>query len=205
MKKMKVLYMVTVLALLAISVVLFSGIARAGAVPEGFAGVPWGASRDRVIKTMSEQGYLQLTSEKPGNLKFRGNFANCPCILSFSLIANSFYKGGAENCAKGPYRQAAQEYLERIVNMLSEKYGPLEDRNYSLNPSAEYEKRLEAGGPALFYAYARWHLVDSRTSDKYSIDVFLYRGWFADGTLNYVVGVSYQADSLEKRLEKKEY
>jgi hypothetical protein len=205
MQKVKVLYLIAVLALLAISVVMFSGIAQAGAVPEGFMGVPWGATRDRVIKAMSEQGYRQLTSEEPSNLKFRGNFANCPCILSFSLIANSFYRGGAENCAKGPYRQAAQLYLERIVNMLSEKYGPLEDRDYSVNNSAKDEKQLEAGGPALYYAYAQWHLVDSRTSDKYSINVFLYRSWFADGTLNYVVGVSYRADSLEKRLEKKEY
>ena len=53
MKKMKVFYLVVVFALLAISVILFSGIAQAGAVPDGFMGVPWGASKDQVIKTIN--------------------------------------------------------------------------------------------------------------------------------------------------------
>jgi hypothetical protein len=71
--------------------------------------------------------------------------------------------------------------------------------------SAEDEKKIEAGGAAIIYAAANWDFIDSRTSDKYSISVMLYRVWSADGTLNYSVDISYDADSLRERLQKKEY
>lgn len=204
MKKMRMFYLVAVLPLLIVSVVMLSGIAQASAVPEGFMGIPWGASREQIIKAMSERGYRQLTGTEPGHLAFKGAFAGVPCQLEFSLIANSFYSGGAGYCAKGPYRRWPQTYFELVVKMLSEKYGPPQRHEY-LAVSAKDEKEIEAGGAALTYAYAQWDLVDSRTSDKYSMSVRLFRSWFADGTLDYLVSTSYSADSLWKRLKKKEY
>ena len=104
MKRLKVFYPVIVFTLLAVSVVMFSGIAPAGEVPDGFIGIPWGASRDQIIKTMNERGYRQLTGTGPGQLAFRGAFAGTSCELVFSLTASSFTSGSA-TCERGPYRQ----------------------------------------------------------------------------------------------------
>ncbi|TRZ88817.1 MAG: tetratricopeptide repeat protein [Methanosarcinales archaeon] len=174
------------------------------AVAKGFMGIPWGASTQQIIKTMSEQGYRQLTGTKPGKLAFRGAFAEVPCELEFYLIANSFYSGSADHCAIGPYRVGPQRYFEQVVKMLSEKYGPPQNHDY-FGASAEKEKEIEAGGAAIICAFAEWDLVDSRTSDKYSVDVVLWRAWYADGTLNYDVSISYKADSLWERLRKKDF
>jgi len=86
---MKVFYLVAVLALLIISVVMFSGIAQAGAVPNGFMGIPWGASKDQVIKATSGQGYRQLSTPWPDVLSFRGAFAGAPCELLFNFEKTS--------------------------------------------------------------------------------------------------------------------
>jgi hypothetical protein len=120
MKKMKVFYLVVVFALLVVSVIMFSGIARAGEVPDGFMGIPWGASRDQIIKTMSEQGYQQSTYDvKPNRLDFKGDFAGVPCLhLYFYLSANSFYEGSASGCARSHAHWFTQKCYEQIFNKL---------------------------------------------------------------------------------------
>lgn len=199
MKKMRVFYLVAVLALLTVSVVMFSGIAQAGAVPDGFAGIPWGASKDQIIKTMNERGYRQYTGTAPGQLEFKGAFAGAHCDLIFLLIANSFYWGSANSCDRFPYPMPPQETYRRMVEMLSEKFGPPQRRRESItgktNDGREYPDWS-----------ATWNLVDSRTSDKYSITVYFHVTWFVDTTGDqYVVDINYSADSLEKRLKMKEY
>lgn len=209
MRKTKAIDRVAVSALLAVLVVMFSCMAWAGEVPDGFAGVPWGASRDQIIQTMKEQGYRQLKGDYGSKLVFKGEFAGASCYLSFYSIANSFYSGTASECAKGPHRPGPQSTFDRIVSMLSEKYGPPQ-KHWIWDPKTKEdranEKELEAGGAMLEYAIADWDMVDSGTSDKYSINVYLSRCWYAegrDGKLDYSVIVIYSADSLKKRLEQK--
>lgn len=81
MKKTKAIYLVVVFALLVVYVIMFPGIARAGAVPDGFIGVPWGASTEQIVKVMNERGYRQLTGTTTGKLAFKGAFAGAPCKL----------------------------------------------------------------------------------------------------------------------------
>jgi hypothetical protein len=205
MKKLRVFYLIVVLTLLAVSVVISSGITQAGAVPDGFMGVPWGAGRDQIIKAMSERGYQQLTSDNPNQLNFKGAFAGVPCLhLYFDLSANSFYRGAAYGCARSADHQSTQETLNRIVNMISEKYGPPQGRHsgrYAYNPGFRNCK----GCPE---EYASWDFVDSR-SDKYSISLELSPSTFfytnEAEACRVDITIIYEAESLGKRLEKKDY
>lgn len=187
MKKLRVFYLVVVFAILAVLVVMFSGIAQAGEVPDGFMGIPWGASGDQIIKTMKERGYQR--TDNPQNTQpfaFRGAFAGAPCELNFHLTANSFHSVYAANCQWSPNPRVPQRYFQDMVKMLSEKYGPPQSRE-------------STGDEA-----AHWHFIDSRTSDEYSISVWLYRLWNVAGTRSNFVDISYDADSLRERLKKKE-
>ncbi len=200
MTKTKTFYLIIVLVLLAVSDVMSSGIACADEVPDGFVGIPWGANRNQITNAMRERGYNELISDPPtpDTLEFEGAFAGYPCMLMFKLTANSFYWGIASSCAKSPYRDFPQRYFERVVNTLSKKYGP---------PAERYivEKDRSNITAAISLETAKWALIDNRTLDKYSIDVNIGRSWFSSGTLKYSVGISYQADSLMKRLEMKEF
>lgn len=160
---MKAIYRFVVITLLAVSIVIFSDIARAGEVPDGFMEIPWGAGTEQIIKAMNERGYRQLKGAPLGQLAFRGAFAGTPCELDFSLIANSFYRGEARVCAESPYPQGPQSAFRRIVDELSKKYGPPQRRDSITRKGNDGKVRPEE--------HARWDLVDSRTSDKYTIKV----------------------------------
>jgi len=201
MNKLKVPYLVVVFALFVVSVVMFSGIAQAGAVPDGFAGVPWGASKDQIIKTMNEQGYRQITCEEGDSLCFRGSFLSVTCIkLIFSLHSNSFCSGFAVGCARSEYHRPTQRTFEEMVNILSEKYGPPQSRQ-----SGKTENPNCAGCPT---ELAGWDFVDSR-SDKYRISIRLEPSSFyytnEEKKRRVDILIWYEAESLRKRLEKKEY
>lgn len=194
MKKMKAFYLVLVFALYVASVIIFPGIAKAGAVPDGFIGVPWGASRDQIVKTMNERGYQRLTAA-PGKLEFKGDFAGTPCQLTFHLLANFFIRGQAGYCEWSDHSIGPQSTYRRIVKELSKKYGPPTDLS-----TVEVKPNVGAGFPS---ENALWELVDSRTSDKYRIQVSVDIT-FLNGA-KYAVYIMYSARSLEERLKKKEY
>lgn len=203
MKKTRARYPVVVLALFVMSVVTFSGIAQADTVPDGFIGVPWGASIEQIIKTMNERGYQQLTESPlvgglpPGELVFRGAFAGTPCQLTFKLVANSFYSAEAMGCARSDHPVMPQDTYRQIVNELSEKFGP---------PQEHWSKNEINNGIEIPYEKTAWGLVDSKTSDKYSIEVDFTGTWFTDTEgVQYAIFIDYRADSLGKRLKMKEY
>jgi hypothetical protein len=163
-------------------------------------GVPWGASKDQVIKAMSEQGYRQLNSPWPDVLAFRGAFAGAPCQLLFRFIVNSFYSGEAENCGRSDFPGVPLSICRRTVGTLSEKYGPPQKH--------ESGKQKDNNGEEHLFEYAIWNLVDSRTSDKYTINVQFFATWFNDipeVKAEYITNIEYTADSLRERLEKKGY
>ena len=204
MKKIKMFYLIVVLVLLAISVVMFSGIAQAGAVPEGFVGVPWGASREQIIKTMSERGYKQLTNNaRPNELDFEGDFLGVKCFhLYFYLSANSFYEGAAYGCGRSDVHWLTKKYYEQIFNKLNEKYGPIPRGGYEKYP---HNRDNCKGAPM---AIDGWHIVDSR-SDKYSIQMALMPSsyYYANEAeaCRLDIQVTYTAESLRDRLGKKGY
>ncbi|MBU4246192.1 MAG: hypothetical protein KKE71_04025 [Nanoarchaeota archaeon] len=211
MKKMRMFYSVVIFALLSMSVVMFSCTAQAGEVPDGFIGIPWGASKAQIIKTMNERGCQQRTSEQSNELVFlNGDFAGVPCYsLSFYLIGNSFYSGWAQGCQWSPYHGVTQGCFKWVIKMLSEKYGSPQIREPSKVEGKDVRGWAECKKSGYPTDYAQWDFVDSR-SDKYSISITLDVSFLVDMTEKeqpcridfYVI---YSADSLGKRLEKKNY
>jgi hypothetical protein len=171
---------------------------QAGVVPEGFLGVPWGATTEQVQKAMKDRGYRQLKAGSPAVLIFKGAFAGYECNLQFSFLANSFYSASAGACARSGHTASAQFAFKQIVDDLSGKYGPPTKRGSGKLKTNDGKEHPDEG--------ASWDLVDGKTSDKYFISVSFGVTWFADDTGDqYVVTVSYQAPSLQERLKKAEY
>jgi hypothetical protein len=171
---------------------------QAGVVPDGFLGVPWGATTEQVQKAMKDRGYRQLKAGSPAELIFRGAFAGRECNLQFSFLANSFYNATADACARSGHPAAAQVAFRQIVDDMTSKYGPPTKRGSDKVKTNDGKEHPAEG--------ATWDLVDSKTSDKYKIQVGYGVTWFADDTGDqYVVTVYYQAPSLQERLKKAEY
>lgn len=191
-------WLAVVMSLLTVSSFAFAGLAKAGAVPDGFIGVPWGASADQVKQIMNERGYTQLKGSATGLLVFKGAFAGVPCQLLFYLIANSFYSGTAEICSRSGYALRPQSTYKQTVDMLSEKYGPPQTR--------QSRKLKDNNGKEHPQEGAQWTLTDSKTSDSFTIRADFGVTWFMDDTRDqYVADFHYSADSLHKRLKTKEY
>ena len=123
MKKTKVFYLVVVFALLAVSVVMFSGIARAGAVPEGFAGIPWGASRATVAKAMAERYYPKDSESKADVYIYNGEFAGYKADLIFRFTNNKLYEGEALFLWHEPNSWRIDQYFSELEAQLIQKYG----------------------------------------------------------------------------------
>jgi len=189
MKKVKLFYLVAVLALLAISVIMFSCKQRASVVPDGFAGVPWGATKDQIIHIMGKRPYGQIAiGSGVLLLQFKGEFAEVPSELEFRLIADSFYEG----YARIRHTETPQVTFKRIVDMLSEKYGPTKDRESGLDKD---DKGIDHP-----YESAFWRLADKKSSDTYTIQTRLM-SFNVTNKIQYEVDVNYRAYSLEERLK----
>jgi len=123
MKKMGALYQVAFFALLMLSVFMLSGIAQAGPVPDGFAGVPWGASRADVEKVMAERNYPKDTDSKADIYVYNGEFAGYKADLLFKFINNKVYEGGALFLWHETNKELIDIYFSEFESQLSKKYG----------------------------------------------------------------------------------
>ena len=181
-------------------------------VPDGFMGIPWGASKDQIIKTMRERGLRQVTSEESNSLEFiNGDFAGVPCyMLSFSLTANAFHRGSAEGCQRSPHHGVTQTTFISLVNTLSEKYGTPQHRESGKMDGEDHHMHfVECKGSGYPTGRADWDFVDSR-SDQYEISIVLDVSVLHDMTEKPMpcrvdIFIWYRAESLGKRLEKKDY
>jgi len=178
---------------ISILVILFSlvllcctvSVSSASPVPEGFVGVPWGASRAQVVRIMSERGWQRLNGAAPTQEAFNGAFNGMPGQLTFVFAGESFVEGRAELLARVPERSMAftAKKYEETVKDLTEKYGQ------SNNGSS------------------CWKITDTTTGDEYSIfALYLGMGFYdtVDGMKekHTSFSVTYTADSLRKRLSK---
>jgi len=130
MKKRVMFYLVVVPALLVMSVVMCSGIVRADQGPDGFIGIPWGASREVVEKEMAERHFPKDSNWKIDYYIYDGSFAGYPAYLIFHFENNKFVDGGAGlievfhsiNDGTG-YNLLADKYFSILEGQLIEKYG----------------------------------------------------------------------------------
>lgn len=87
----------TVCMLLALCMLFLVQIpAMAAPGPDGFANVPWGASRDRVDSAMKAQGFVyggQNVKDGIDNVWYRGQIAGISGDITMSLLNGAFYEG----------------------------------------------------------------------------------------------------------------
>jgi len=183
----------------AILVILFSLLlmclavpAYAAQVPDGFAGVPWGASRAQVKQILSERGW-KMVNDEPQRVASKGSFNGINAQLTFSFEGNGLV-GGTVIMGVQPIKNiSASAYAyKNLVESLTKKYGP---------PSGTSEDNLTAN--------SGWSFVDTDTKDEYTIlamftkySSFMDPDYPANAEL---VGVTvcYSASSLAKRLKDK--
>lgn len=179
-----------------ICVILLTTTLYAAPAPEGFVGVPWGATRAQLKQIMSERGWIRCTNSPPTQEVFKGSFDGMACDLHFVMVGNSFVEGYADPLARFPLRNfgVTKNAYESTVKRLTEKYGPPQ--------KTEPDAYASTWGPA-----TTWEIGDGVISDKYRIRVILNRDgtWFSDvnGEHTYFC-VVYEAISLRDRLKNRD-
>jgi len=158
MKKMKAFYLFIVLAMVAVLIVVFSSMAQAQAVPDGFAGIPWGASRTTVEKAMAERYYPKDSTSKADVYIYNGEFAGYKGDLIFRFINNKFYEGNALFLWHEPNNWRIDQYFRELEVQLIKKYG---------NPHHRYPGTNEPWEPRS----SSWTLKNSNTT----IDLILHK------------------------------
>lgn len=164
----------------------------AAPVPEGFVGVPWGATQEQVIKMMSERGWREAFGD---GKSFYGFFAGFPGIVTFEFTGNAMTGGRAElERATNGYN--SKHTFDAGYKLLSEKYGQAVIQTYN-NPDRK------SSMPVLYQA--EWELVDDASADKYAIMLWTSDAFYLrDGTRLYLVGVNYTNKSLKDRKKNSE-
>ena len=152
MTKTKTFYLIIVLVLLAVSDAIFSGIVRADEVPDGFAGIPWGASRATVEKAMAERYYPKDSDSKADVYIYQGEFAGYKAWLIFRFTNNKVYEGAALFLWHEASRDLIDRYFNEFEVQLIKKYG---------NPRLLY--RAE-GGEDWKPWNDEWEIINSNTT-----------------------------------------
>ena len=184
---------------------LMQSVSYSVALPDGLAGVPWGATREQVMKIMTEKGFTQENVHplSAGNrpltgFVFYGSFANRTCYLDFTFKGNAFYSGSV--IVKSYYPQQVLEAYNHFVKLLTDKYG-----------MPEREKCIKmTGGPNAGTCGSQdalnWSFVDRASSDVYTITAraAVPQAVYLDlpNTPIYHFELRYTAESLGKRLKE---
>jgi hypothetical protein len=176
----------------AASVVTFSGRAQAApVVPEGFLGVPWGASPEDVEKAMAERHYAKDPDSKPDRYIYVGSFAGERAYVIFSFINDKLFEGGANlidvfrDAREGDYRGLVDQRFRALEESLVQKYG---------DPAYRYPGTNEPWKPRS----VTWNLEDQQAT----VIVTLGKNYaFKDKQfdINSKVAVDYKNISLQKK------
>ncbi len=156
MKKMRVFYLVAVLALLSISIVTFSDITRAGTVPEAFE------------EYVSEGGYFKvaLPSAWGKTDESFGLSAEEKKVYGINILGPSSNDGIASVIAVHYYAPGnlLHKTMERFitihaqpfmgVNSEGEEYGPVRDALVAGRPAKVFERKI--------YEYLQPHVIDPK-------------------------------------------
>jgi len=198
----------TLVILFSLFFLLLSSVAvsvcAASVVPEGFVGIPWGANRDQIIKTMNERGYttegtIFSRETLPSTLLFKGAFGGQKCQLEFYLSNNTFYIASASHMGMFDQERYNEQIYKQMVQQISLKYGlPQSDKITEYNDNTG---KIHRSG------VASWDIIDSESADKYVIRIDLIPTdvvWLGDKSFGFV-NVTYTAVSLGERLNKKEF
>lgn len=151
---------------------------------DGFIGVPWGASKDKVIKAMQDKGFKV---SPPFDTHFWGEFGGYSSAnLEFFLERNSFYWGSASVCHTGENSGYNQVHAcgQNMENMLRNKYGTQTERR---NTHSNAYKITWKG------------IKNSTGSDDITVSLWVS---YPDELNGGVVRVEYKNESLLKRIKE---
>jgi len=168
-------------------------------VPDGFEGIPWGANRDEVTKTMSERGYSHVKPEPNEPLQFHGKDVIVPGKLFFYFRYNSFYKVEAYYYDESPQPEPARQFFQKLFKAHLDKY--FMPKLHDVNSRKDDCYRCQGN---TILESARWETVDAK-SDRYTIGISLGEYTGMGRKKGYFVHLTYEADSLLERLKKTGY
>ncbi len=187
----------TLVILISLLLLCFTVTAYAALVPDGFVGVPWGTTREQVMKMMSERGWREANND---GKSFYGSFAGFPeGTVSFGFTGNAITSGSAE-LQRGTNGYQSKSVFDVGYKLISEKYGPAvintmknDDRTSSMP----------------FYYWAKWDIVDDVSLDRYEIQLSTNDSvyWVTNNgqsTRLYTVNVYYSNISLAERKKHSE-
>lgn len=92
-------------------------------VPDLFAGVPWGASRDVVEKKMAERHYTKDPESKPHFYLYNGEFAGYKTDLGFFIINGKVYQRTVLLFYRNPNKFMIDNCFNDLEKQLISKYG----------------------------------------------------------------------------------
>lgn len=172
---------------------VMQSLSYAGSVPDGLAGVPWGATREQVKKIMIEKGFKQENampfSEPSTGLLFYGSFANRMCYLEFTFKGNAFCYGTVK--VESYALQPVLGTFDHFVSIVTDKYGLPEKR--------ESFQGLTKG---IKMQHADWTLRDNASLDVYTIRATTIDAIFVNDRTLYTFLMVYEAKSLVNRLKE---
>jgi len=175
----------------AASIVASSGSAHAAPVPDGFLGVPWGASPEDVEKAMAERHHAKDPDSKPDRYIYVGSFAGERAYLIFSFINGKLFEGGANlidvfrDAGEGDYRGLVDLRFRTLEESLVQKYG---------KPAYRYPGTNEPWKPIS----VTWNLEDQQATVVLTLGKnYAFKDRSFD--VNSKVAVDYKNISLQKQ------
>lgn len=178
--KFSVFMPAVVFSLLIMGSIPFSANAASG--PDGFANVPWGASKSQVDQKMAQQGFMDMGRSKSemqnGSIGFsyKGELAGFAGTLTFWFMNDAFWAGELFffNSDGGDMERSA--YL-RFLPIIESKYGS-PTKSGQFNPGGSYDewKGLQAGSDSieirLHYSASQSQCGRSLCSSSFGVNYF---------------------------------
>ena len=123
---------------------------------EGFAGVPWGTSREQSQKLMAEKGFTSLGQADGFSDKYKGVFAGHPAELKLTYTKDVFYCGEAiiKDMPAPEILWSMSDFFDDMKKLFVAKYGAA-NAEYTLGEGenllgfgARWENLAAADNPA---------------------------------------------------------
>lgn len=173
---------------LTLALFMVFAIPAGAAGPDGFAGVPWGATQDQVDQAMRDRGFQRLSSQVPNMQLYSGTFGGYAGSLQFVFFRSALYEGLFNTSSRGNYDWVQQVGTE-IVNTLMAKYG-----GYS-------RTKAPGGNEGVMYYWDGLREPNSGDSIDAYVWVFLNYGDKDLETSPAAVSLDYKNTSLLARLQ----
>ena len=144
--------------------------------PDGFANIPWGATKLQVDQAMARQGFRpdprNLCSPGITCAAYHGNLAGTPGYLEFSFLNDAFYSGRfmiQVSDGGGTVQRACSKFLP----IIQAKYGsPTQTGNRQGMTEFQWDGLQPPGSPDAVQIYVSCDPESERCGGQYCTSVF---------------------------------